>query len=139
MKPTHDYAKLDLFSYNWRAERLQVARSAGYPYISQHLIETYRKTKSQRITGQICGGISGRAVGIFLAMAGEPRNGPGGPNKSPKVEVDVNGQMMTIREIAELTGLTYHIIRMRVYRGWPVEQILIPRRLRRVKEDVVRL
>lgn len=136
MKPSHNYAELDKFPFNWRAERLALAQSAGYGYISQYLIETYRKTKSQRVTGRLCGGISGRAVGLFLAWAGEPRNGFGGPNKAAKVEIEVRGQMMTIRQIAEMTGLTYHIIRMRIYRGWPVEQILIPKRFRNRKRQV---
>ena len=130
-KPSHDYAKLDqTYNFKWKAERIELARKAGYSHISEHIIETYRKTKSQHQTGKLCGNLTECSVRYFLVFAGEPRNGRGGANYSPKVFVEIHGKPTSLAEVAKMTGCSYESIRLRHWRKWSLDEILIPKRLK---------
>ena len=78
----HDYQKIDLErNYNWRDERIETAKKLGYQYISESIVETYRKVRSSRKAGQILGGFTSQALLRFLHSIGEPTLPPGGWHK----------------------------------------------------------
>ena len=64
--------------YKYKDSRLMSASRDGYDYISEHIVMTYRKTKSLRETGKICGDISTVAVRSILKKCGETLRKPGG-------------------------------------------------------------
>ncbi|MGD2065844.1 MAG: hypothetical protein PVI43_01575 [Candidatus Bathyarchaeota archaeon] len=76
----HDYAKIDReYQFNWRKERLEIARALGYRYISESIVETYRKSKGSEETTRILGSMTtGNNLLHFLMLIGEPRKQRGG-------------------------------------------------------------
>jgi hypothetical protein len=124
--PCHDYKDLDCrYNFNWRAERLEIACKSGYQYISEHIIKTYRKTKSQDLTGKQCGKISQTAVMEFLKFAGEPINNRGGFNsghRKDRVLVEYCGRQCSCDDLARISGLNRTLIYKRLWDGWPVEK-----------------
>lgn len=73
------YEKIDIeFKYNFLQERKESAKKAGYKYISEHIVKTYRKHKSLRKTGEKCCNISPMAVSKILKLCNEPIKKPGG-------------------------------------------------------------
>lgn len=69
----HDYAELDdrYKQAAFKQERLELAKSLGYSYISECTIDLYRKYKSCRKVGKILK-ISQTTVANQLKLYGEP-------------------------------------------------------------------
>ena len=82
-----NYAHLDKTrNYNFRAEREELAEKLGYGFISESIVETYKKTGSTRETAAILG-MSFTAILMDLRRCGIKLKGRGGPNhikKAPK-------------------------------------------------------
>jgi len=73
-----DYQKIDDgMNYQSYDERLELAQKAGFTTIAEHIVESYRETKSLRKAGECCD-VSTTSVKIILDRCGiEPRK-PGG-------------------------------------------------------------
>ncbi len=75
--------------FKYKESRLMSASRDGYQYISEHIVKTYRETKSLRETGKICGDISTVAVRSILKKCGEELRKPGGRVWSKLTDDDV--------------------------------------------------
>lgn len=64
--------------FKHKESRLMCAHRDKCDFISEHIVKTYRKTKSLRETGKICGDISTIAVRTVLTKCDEPLRNPGG-------------------------------------------------------------
>ena len=79
MPKKYDYEKLDkAYHFTYRQEKIELAKKLGYTYISEGIVEVYRKTKSQRKTGKIFGYFDKYSIRRVLNFIGEPTNPPGG-------------------------------------------------------------
>lgn len=75
------YEMYDIYhAYQYRDDRIEIANSFGYQYISEATAKIYIKLRSVYHTGQILK-ITASSVRIELNMLGIKRNGPGGWNK----------------------------------------------------------
>jgi hypothetical protein len=78
-----DYSELDkLFKWNWKKERLALAKKDGCSCILEHMHKVYLKTKSTKLTGKMCGGLSEKAVWDTFKKAGIEMGQRGGPNRN---------------------------------------------------------
>lgn len=103
----------DRINYKHEESRLMAARRDGYEYISEHIVQTYRKTQSLRETGKICADISTIAVRAVLTKCKETLRSPGGRvwSKLSKEDVDyIRNQPIVsnkiFRRIAKELGIT---------------------------------
>jgi len=77
----HDYERLDFVrEFKYTAELYQKANKAGYDFISEFIIKTYRKTRSSIKTAKVCGKTSTTILN-FLHWAKEPVRARGGYHK----------------------------------------------------------
>jgi len=82
------YARMDEeWRFKYRSDRLKLARSLGYYFISQSIIMEYRRLKSARLTGDVLD-MGTAAILVFLKWAEEPRHPRGGYNRGPQVTLD---------------------------------------------------
>ena len=74
----HNYKQLDIdFSFQYRKDREKQAHKFGYKYISECLVEEYRKVKSlDKVAEKL--ELSQAAVLYALKRFGEPRQAIGG-------------------------------------------------------------
>jgi hypothetical protein len=66
-------------NFSYKAEKLKLAKSLGFNYISEAIISLYRQTKSTRKTGELLQ-IGAAGIGHILKKFDEPLRGPGGAN-----------------------------------------------------------
>jgi len=80
----HDYEKLDKeIRYSYKADRLEQAKKFGYEYITQCLVEEYRKEKSLlKVADKL--GLTLMGVSYALKKIGEPIGQRGGARNNLK-------------------------------------------------------
>ena len=62
--------------YNYRADKEKIARTMGYQYISQAMVELYRKHQSTIKVAEIFE-VTEKAINYHLRKIGEPLRPPG--------------------------------------------------------------
>jgi len=69
----HNYKEIDrTVEFNWRDERIAIAKKLGYKFISESIVKTHRRLKSGVATSLHLGGIVGAAgILLFLKKIGE--------------------------------------------------------------------
>jgi hypothetical protein len=78
-KPNHDYKKIDKqHKFHYYNDKLKQAKELGYDYVSEAIIELYRKHKSSSKVCQILELGGEGTIFYFLKKFGEPTNKRGG-------------------------------------------------------------
>ena len=66
-------------NFAYKADKLELAKSLGFNYISEAIVSLYRQNKSTKKTGELLE-IGSVAIGYMLKKFGEPLRGRGGAN-----------------------------------------------------------
>lgn len=79
-----NFAEIDkTIKWKWKADREKLAVNFGYDCILEHIVKTYRKLKSLKLTGIECSPdmpLTDNAILYALKKANEPTASKGGAN-----------------------------------------------------------